>query len=666
MQFRNDPRFRDIIPALFVFVGFSLATIAGTTLVHLGRQAQRNAQFEQTVTQAYGSINNIMNKYATLLEAGRAFAQSARNLDATTFREFTRSLSLREKYPGFQELGYAERIDFKGIADFEEAMRTKGAANYRISTSSTSGDVYPIKFLEPEDAANLRALGFDMFADAVRRAAMIRARDSAGVSATAALTLRQDSHETASPGFLMYVPVYGRDLPQDDELARRNAIQGFMYGAFRTQDLFASLQGLFKDLGILVEVTDPGAGSDGVVFASGVMTLPGNSVSKPYSFAGHTWNITYAPAQQSRYWLSVSNIELLLVPISGMLAAVLLSWFVYRENRASREALAASLAREEAEVSLRVQTQLIEVAREPILVLDGDGRVLTWNVGCEELYKYSREEAIGKRSFELLKTVFPMAREKFWEQLLKEGRASTELTHFTKDGHPVFVEARMETFSTPAGLRILKSDWDIGDRKQAERQQNLLVRELTHRVKNLLAVVQSIVNNTIPAKPETDRMKRVLVARLHALARAQDIVTRANEQGADLLETIRSQFEGLDERINIEGVSVAANASFVQMLALVIHELATNASKHGALSTPDGRVDIGLAVLQDTDGEDVLLLTWRESGGPPVSPPIGRGFGSRLIMTALPGKRGQRPQVEFAPDGLSYSATVPMSAVRPH
>ncbi len=126
---------------------------------------------------------------------------------------------------------------------------------------------------------------------------------------------------------------------------------------------------------------------------------------------------------------------------------------------------------------------------------------------------------------------------------------------------------------------------------------------------------------------------------------------------------IKTQFEGQDDRIKISGDHVMANASFAQMFALVIHELATNAAKYGSLSVPAGRVNVSLREIADDEGERLLDIEWIERGGPSPTPPATKGFGTRLIVSALPGKRGQRPLATFDPLGFEYRVSVPMSAV---
>ena len=654
--------FRDALPALFVFVALATATVAGTLMLAAARTAEGESQFQQSVTQAYVAIDSAMDKFVTLLEASRAYVHSVRQLEGRDFSSFVEGLALRDRYPGFQGIGYAERMDVADIERFVAGMREAGVADYRVTTTTTSGTIYPIKFLEPADQRNRAALGYDMFGEETRRKAMERARDSGGPTASSAVTLRQEIDSPEHRGFLIYLPAYA-GVPTADVEGRRQAISGFVYGAFRTTAMFEAMRPKLEAAGVDVEVRDAEPGAP-VVFRTPGFDASRGSMKLPYQFAGHTWDVTYALSQAAKA-RQVNSVQALIAPIGGGLATLLLSLFIFRANRSDRTALEALRAREKAEGSLQLQTQLLEVAREPILILDEEGHVLTWNLGCERLYKYSRSEAIGRKSFELLRTVFPLPQEAFWKQLLDHGQITCELTHLAKDNTRIFVEARLETFRTSDGIRILKSDWDIRERKEAERQQYLLVRELTHRVKNLLAVVQSIVNNTIPPGPQTENFRRLLISRLHALARAQDIVTKSNEEGGNLLDVLHLQFEQDLDRVTIRGQPVIATANFAQMFSLVVNELATNAAKYGALSNTTGKIDIELSVVQD-DGRDFLRFEWKETGGPPAQQPTTRGFGTRLILTAISGSNSPRPRAEYLPEGFHFISTTAMSAVNPH
>jgi PAS domain S-box-containing protein len=202
---------------------------------------------------------------------------------------------------------------------------------------------------------------------------------------------------------------------------------------------------------------------------------------------------------------------------------------------------------------------------------------------------------------------------------------------------------------------------DVTDRVLAERQQKLLVDELNHRVKNTLATVQSIAANTLRASPDPAEFKEAFVARLMALSTTHDLLTASNWRSADLQDILATELGlyGVD-RIHLAGPPIELPPSHAVAVGLLLHELATNAAKYGALSVPNGRLTIDWELVNDGE-HDLLRLKWAEAGGPEVAPPSRRGFGSRLIQTVLRGALQGDAKLEFTPGGVRCLATVPIN-----
>jgi two-component sensor histidine kinase len=199
----------------------------------------------------------------------------------------------------------------------------------------------------------------------------------------------------------------------------------------------------------------------------------------------------------------------------------------------------------------------------------------------------------------------------------------------------------------------------------AERQehQRLLVNELNHRVKNTLATVQSIAMQTFRGDAATASSRETFEARLMALSKAQDVLTRENWEGADLGEVVREAVAphcGDDRgRLAANGPQVMLPARMALALAMALHELCTNAAKYGAFSRPGGRVAIEWLLV--VRGEQTRLrLTWRESGGPPVVLPSRRGFGSRLIERGLARELNGEVRLDYDPGGVVCTIDVPI------
>jgi two-component sensor histidine kinase len=184
-------------------------------------------------------------------------------------------------------------------------------------------------------------------------------------------------------------------------------------------------------------------------------------------------------------------------------------------------------------------------------------------------------------------------------------------------------------------------------RELLERQE-LLVHEVQHRSRNLLAVIQSIASATWPA----DEQRDVFFGRLRALANAQDLLTQGEERGAPLKDIVAQALHSFSDRVHIEGAELFLNARAAQGFTLVMHELATNAIKYGALTARAGTVSVHWSVEGNSEKRTVTFR-WRERGGPQVTAPTRKGFGSKLLEHAIP-HAGDPPRFEYAPEGFTY------------
>jgi PAS domain S-box-containing protein len=197
--------------------------------------------------------------------------------------------------------------------------------------------------------------------------------------------------------------------------------------------------------------------------------------------------------------------------------------------------------------------------------------------------------------------------------------------------------------------------YDITERKQVEEHQRFLMGELAHRGGNLLAVIQSIVSRSLAGTKPLAEERNTLMRRLQALARSQSALMNKGFQGALVAEIVRLEFEGFSDRVTAAGPDVMLNSRAAQTFALLLHELATNAIKYGALSLPEkGQVDIHWSIVGEAE-EARFKFHWQERDGPPVIVPTRKGFGS-LLLEKLPSQDfGAQPMITFGPSGLSYS-----------
>jgi PAS domain S-box-containing protein len=309
---------------------------------------------------------------------------------------------------------------------------------------------------------------------------------------------------------------------------------------------------------------------------------------------------------------------------------------------------------EQRRTSLRLMTKqrVIELSHEALLVWDVDEGIILFNRGCEELYSYKKSEALGATAADLLKTRYPLSREALMERLAEEGAWTGEVRQWSSDGREIWVDSRLELIRTGGRQFVCETNRDITERRKADDVRNLLVGELNHRVKNTLAIVQSIAAQTGRTSATIEQFIGRFNGRVQSLSSAHHMLTEAHWSGASLRELITSQIAvsaGELQNVDITGDDVFVPPQTALQMTLMLHELTTNALKHGSLSRPQGRVAISWTIER---GEvPRIILMWTERGGPPVAPPVARGFGTLLLE-----RSGKLPHLkawlEFDPKGV--------------
>jgi PAS domain S-box-containing protein len=311
--------------------------------------------------------------------------------------------------------------------------------------------------------------------------------------------------------------------------------------------------------------------------------------------------------------------------------------------------------RKQAEENAQRLASVVESSDDAIVSKDLQGVVQSWNKGAERLFGYSAQEIIGK-SITLL---FPLDRMDEEPSILERLRRGERVGHYEtvrkrKDGALVDVSLTVSPIFGSDGRVIgaSKIARDIALAKRAREQQKLLLAEIMHRVKNTLATVQAIASQTLCQSPDEER--GAFMARLHALSKAHDLLISDRWDCAPLTAVIAAAIEPFQrDRFRLEGPDVALNAGTSLHISLALHELATNAAKYGALSNRTGRIRARWKPM----GNDRLMFSWQEQGGPPVAPPKRKGFGSILIEHAF-----ECVRFRYAPRGLTCSFHAPLPA----
>jgi two-component sensor histidine kinase len=205
---------------------------------------------------------------------------------------------------------------------------------------------------------------------------------------------------------------------------------------------------------------------------------------------------------------------------------------------------------------------------------------------------------------------------------------------------------------------------DMTERRRADEHRNILMGELNHRVKNTLAVIQSIASQTLGHAATIEEAREAFGSRLINLAKAHDILTRESWIGANLTEIVANTIKphaSSQNRFRIEGPDVHLAPSQALAIAMALHELCTNAAKYGALSNEEGHVII-VWTLPGKGGDRHLTLHWKEKGGPKTVPPDHKGFGSLMIERVLAAELGGKVHVAYESSGLVCTIDAPMPA----
>jgi PAS domain S-box-containing protein len=318
------------------------------------------------------------------------------------------------------------------------------------------------------------------------------------------------------------------------------------------------------------------------------------------------------------------------------------------------ELLLRRLLRRRPHVTASLLASIVESSDDGIYSIDLDGIITSWNKGAEQLFGYTANEAVGRPVISLdRKEIAVLERIKCGERI-----HNYETVRRRKDGSSVEISLTVSPIHTPKGniIGASKIARDISDRKKS---QQLIIRELTHRTQNLFAVFQAIAARAVDESKTAAEIKYVLNDRLQALARAYQVM--AEEGGASLAAILEREFSGFSRQVKFGGCDIVVNPSAAQQFALIIHELATNALKYGALSAPAGRVSIQ-GKIDRLNGGGTFRFVWRETGGPAVTKPTRRGFGSVILLDSAK-QFGQSVELDYAPRGLSYELQVQLNTI---
>jgi PAS domain S-box-containing protein len=314
---------------------------------------------------------------------------------------------------------------------------------------------------------------------------------------------------------------------------------------------------------------------------------------------------------------------------------------------------------------------VLNTVEDAIITIDAKGMVKDLNPAAARVFGYSPDEVIGRNIKMLMPEPYHREHDGYVSNYLRTGQAKVighgrEVTGRRKDGSIFPMELAVSEMVV-AGRRMFTGVVrDITERKQVEQHQELLVAELDHRVKNILAQVAVVAMSTRQGSRSIDEFLRSLNGRIQSMAAAHTLLSRSGWQSVRLDALVRNQLApyATDTNVAISGADVMLIAAEIQAVARVLHELVTNAAKYGALSIPGGHVSVSWNPKQNGDEENLMLvLVWQEHGGPLVKSEIQSSYGTNLIRNLIPHELGGMVDLKFASEGVSCRIEIPIRQV---
>lgn len=313
---------------------------------------------------------------------------------------------------------------------------------------------------------------------------------------------------------------------------------------------------------------------------------------------------------------------------------------------------------------------IVDASAEAIVGLDSNGTVVTWNPAAGNLFGYSSDEIVGRSLSILLPDEETDVLQDKLRRLLVGGPARVEVARKRSDGTRVSVAVTAapicDSNANITGFSVVYRD--ITESKRHEQQMRMVMRELSHRAKNLLAVIAAMARSTANSSADITTFVDDFSSRIHGLARSHDLLVKKEWVDASMRSLVEAQLQPFvfksDNQLLIHGDDLALSPAAAQMIGLALHELATNAAKHGSFSTATGAVSVAWAIEADDAGSAYLVVTWQESGGPRVAASGTLGFGREVLEEMLAESLDGSTSLTFAESGVVWRLRARLSAVQ--
>lgn len=389
------------VPLVVLLVGLT-ATALATWLLARSEAEEDRVRFLNAVQQRHDRIAERLGAYIAMLRGVAGYLAAHREPEPYEFRAYVEALELQANYPGVQGVGYSRRVAPEMVDALERRQRRQGYEGFKVWPDRPRAEYHSIVYLEPLDRRNRAAIGYDMYSEPTRAAAMARARDTGAPAVSGRVTLVQDIDAQRQPGFLIYVPVYNGREPPRTVAERRDRLDGFAYSPLRADDLFKGIFGTEAAPMVAFAIYDgPQADPMRLLYRSAPWPeqAPRFATLEAFQVGGHTWTVEYRalPAFES-----VSGSAL--VPVAlfvGIVLSLLLAGLSFMQAHAHAAYRTSVRALQDYREAVRHQQKLYRLAIEQvrdyaIFLVSPEGAMSSWNGGVEKVFGWGEGEFVGQ------------------------------------------------------------------------------------------------------------------------------------------------------------------------------------------------------------------------------------------------------------------------------
>ncbi|MGH6925392.1 MAG: HWE histidine kinase domain-containing protein [Propylenella sp.] len=627
------------MPAIVLLAGLAL-TASAAWFADLYLSRAEVAQSARRIESASSAVRLALDRVATAVRAVRAMYAA----DVVTSDQFVRFARTLTRTQPIRSLGFYRRVEGDTRASYERRFSAEPAATLGIWERDAAGEPVrardrPVYFIVESGFfadGTEPSFGLDVAASPERAADIKEALQRFELVASDVIPF-PSGHGT---GVLLYDPV----------LDRNGTVVGVATASLTFRELALTASRVSGVSGISISVGAPASTSE----LEKEDKLAADERSRAFNLGGHSWKVAVA---EDLTETSIRGWVLALIVGLGLATTIAILAFLLSAQKTKEVTLARTRLR-----------AMLDGLGPLAWLLTPDGTIVNSNRAVTAAFGRPESDIVGRPFWEFLADGRgDMGTERIRAAISDAAKgedARFDLSIGDDDDRRVFdLWIRCKELTS----NLVASAVDVTARYESEQAQRLLMRELDHRIKNTLQVIQAVIRRTAKAQSTIEGFERSLLGRVGAMSRAHELLAEERWQGANLSTLVGQETQSFDaggNAIRAAGPRLRLNPKAALAIALAMHELGTNASKYGALSSPQGVVDVSW-FIDRAGAEPALTLRWQESQGPEVKEPDHRGFGSMLIERSIAYELDGNAIVEFRKEGLVCTIAVPLRTITP-